>query len=240
MKYKLFLVLGLMLCAGIIFAQQQVSFYQTKTFKTAAVPTLLIGYGLACNGSQGWPSSHDVKQFRQKHLPTFNVSIDDYLVFAPAVAVYALDLAKVKSKHDVLNQTILFAKTTALTMGVVYALKYTTNETRPDGSNHYSFPSGHTAMVFAWAEVLHQEFKETNQWIGAIGYVTAASVGALRMANNKHWFNDVLVGAGIGMLSTKVVYLTHQNKYKTNWLNNSACLPMVGNKHLGLSLVHAF
>jgi len=49
-----------------------------------------------------------------------------------------------------------------------------------------------------------------------------------------------MVGAGIGMLATKVVYLTHQNKYKTNWLNNSACLPMVGNKQLGLSLVHAF
>lgn len=240
MKLKTILVLAFMQMLLSGFAQQQSPFYKTKTFKTLAAPTALITYGLVCNGSQGWPSSHDVKQFRQKHLANFNVSFDDYLVFAPALAVYALDLAKVKSKHDVLNQTLLFAKTTALTMGVVYALKYTTHETRPDGSNQYSFPSGHTAMAFALAEVLHQEFKATNKWIGTLGYATAASVGALRMANNKHWFNDVMVGAGIGMLATKVVYLTHQNKYKTKWLNNSACLPMVGNKQLGLSLVHAF
>lgn len=30
---------------------------------------------------------------------------------------------------------------------------------------------------------------------------------ALRLMNNKHWLSDVLVGAGIGVLSTNVAYL---------------------------------
>jgi membrane-associated phospholipid phosphatase len=29
------------------------------------------------------------------------------------------------------------------------------------------------------------------------------------MLNNRHWLSDVLAGAGIGMLSTKVVYLAY-------------------------------
>ncbi|MBQ7664284.1 MAG: phosphatase PAP2 family protein, partial [Bacteroidaceae bacterium] len=32
----------------------------------------------------------------------------------------------------------------------------------------------------------------------------ATGTALLRMANNKHWVNDVLAGAGIGILSAKV------------------------------------
>jgi membrane-associated phospholipid phosphatase len=41
----------------------------------------------------------------------------------------------------------------------------------------------------------------------------ATGIGAMRVMNNRHWVSDVLVGAGIGVFSTNIVYLTHQYKW---------------------------
>ena len=49
-------------------------------------------------------------------------------------------------------------------------------------------------------------------WYAIGGYTTATAVGALRILN-KHWLPDVLAGAGIGILSTNLVYLTHQHRW---------------------------
>jgi membrane-associated phospholipid phosphatase len=218
--------------------------YSQNSSKFRAVeymsPAVLFTYGLWCTNDNGFPSSKYVQNFRNDHIPNFNTSIDDYLVFAPAVAVYALDLFNVESKNDPLNQTILFAKTSAITLATVYGLKYLTNETRPDQSNNFSFPSSHTAFAFAYATVLHQEFKHQNVWISIAGYTAASAVGAMRIANNEHWLNDVLVGAGIGILSTKLVYLTNQQTYKSNWPKKSALLPNIGNQYYGLMWQHTF
>jgi len=45
-------------------------------------------------------------------------------------------------------------------------------------------------------------------------YGVASGVGLLRVANNKHYISDVLIGAGIGILSMKAAYWTHQYKWK--------------------------
>lgn len=212
----------------------QKKFYQTKAFKTITVPIVFIGYGILSIDEHGLPSSYDVKNWRDKHASTFNTSVDDYMVFIPAAAVYGLDLLNTKSKSDPLNQTIIFAKTSALTLALVYGLKYITKETRPDGSNDNSFPSAHTAVAFAYATVLHEEFKDKSVWISIAGYSAATATGAFRILNNKHWYSDVLVGAGLGILSTKLVYLTHQYKYKWDWQKNSSILPIIGNQQYGL------
>jgi membrane-associated phospholipid phosphatase len=38
------------------------------------------------------------------------------------------------------------------------------------------------------------------------GYAVAAGTGFFRMYNNRHWFTDILAGAGIGILSAKASY----------------------------------
>ena len=38
------------------------------------------------------------------------------------------------------------------------------------------------------------------------GYLFATTTGVFRVLNNKHWVGDVLVGAGIGILVTDLVY----------------------------------
>ena len=50
----------------------------------------------------------------------------------------------------------------------------------------------------------------TSPWIGIGGYVMAASTGALRVYNNKHWVGDVAFGAGLGILCTKLAYKLYE------------------------------
>ncbi len=239
MKRKIFFLMSILFCQ-IVFAQQ--SQHKKNNFKTTiqvlAVPTLFITYGLICENENGFPSSDAVKNWRDKNYSSFQTKADDYLVFVPAAMVYGFDMLKVKSEHDLVNQTIIFAKTSLLTMAMVYSLKYTTHVSRPDGSDNQSFPSAHTAMAFAYATVLDKEFK--NPWISIAGYSLATATGAMRILNDKHWFSDVVVGAGIGILSTKLVYLTHQNKYTYKGKNNSSILPIIGNQQYGLLWLKQF
>lgn len=91
-----------------------------------------------------------------------------------------------------------------------------TKEMRPGGTAVTSFPSGHSAEVFASAELLRREYKDISPWYGVADYTMAAATGYLRMYNNKHWLSDVCAGAGIGILSTDVAYWLYPKIFKTN------------------------
>jgi hypothetical protein len=205
-----------------------------SVIRTSALPLALVGYGVLCVDNRGLPSSRDVKAWRDDHFPSFKSYADDYLFFSNGILLYGFDVLGIKSKSDVVNQSVILAKTSAVTAVVVSAIKYTFKTTRPDQSNNRSFPSGHTALAFAYATVLHKEFKDASPWISVLGYSTAAATGTLRVLNNKHWFSDVIAGAGIGILSTNLVYLTHQYKFSNSTLKNSGCLPIIGKDYYGL------
>lgn len=234
MRNMLFVCLSLWMTVTHAQSPVKKKFYQTTTFKTLAAPTLLTGYGLLCMRSHGLPSSYAVHDWRDRHFPTFHNNTDDYLVLLPAGTMYALDASGVKPKHDVLNQTILLAKTSVITLALVYGLKYTTQVPRPDHSADNSFPSGHTAFAFAYATVLHEEFKDQSAWISIAGYTMASATGAMRILNNRHWYSDVLVGAGAGILSAKLVYLTHQGKFSWKKKEKSAFFPIIGKQQYGI------
>lgn len=87
------------------------------------------------------------------------------------------------------------AFTAATTIGATYILKYSIHKRRPDGSNDHSFPSMHTATVFADAAFLQRRFG----WkIGVPAYIVAAYVGWGRTFAKKHDWWDVAAGAAIG------------------------------------------
>ena len=57
------------------------------------------------------------------------------------------------------------------------------------------------------ATMLHKEYGTTRSpWYSIGGYTVATATAVSRMLNNKHWLSDVMVGAGIGILSTEVGY----------------------------------
>ena len=77
-------------------------------------------------------------------------------------------------------------------------------EERPDTKAHTSFPSGHTATAFMGAELVRLSY---GNWVGLGAYTVAAGIGFLRMYNERHWLNDVLAGAGFGILSANLAHL---------------------------------
>ena len=88
---------------------------------------------------------------------------------------------------------------------VIGSIKRISNEERPNGGAH-SFPSGHTSTAFVMATVLFHEFKDNKPALAYSGFAFATATGVLRVLNNAHWVSDVLVGAGIGIIITDLVY----------------------------------
>jgi membrane-associated phospholipid phosphatase len=89
-----------------------------------------------------------------------------------------------------------------LSQSLVQASKFATRRARPDGSDRFSLPSGHTASAFATATVLQQHFG----WkAGLPAYGFGAYVAASRMSANKHHLSDVLLGATLGIAAARNV-----------------------------------
>jgi membrane-associated phospholipid phosphatase len=88
----------------------------------------------------------------------------------------------------------------ALTLGTTYGLKYTVNETRPDGKSQ-SFPSAHTSISFASAEFMRKRYG----WeYGIPAYAAATFVAVSRVESKNHYTHDVLAGAAIGIASSYI------------------------------------
>ncbi len=129
--------------------------------------------------------------------------IDDYIQYLPVIAYLGLGAVGVKSKHS-FKERFVVSSTSYLFLGITVAsLKHLVGEKRPHSNARNSFPSGHTAKVFTSAELLRLEYG-TGIAIG--GYSVATTVAFLRLYNGRHWLNDVIAGAGIGILSARIGY----------------------------------
>lgn len=79
---------------------------------------------------------------------------------------------------------------------ITTGLKEIFPERRPDGSDRKSFPSGHTSVSFAAAASL---YNREGKAVGIPALAVASLVGVARIEADKHFYYDVLVGAGIGL-----------------------------------------
>lgn len=154
-------------------------------------------------------------------------------------AIYGLNFCGIKAKHSIADHTIILGTAYALMGLSVNTMKITTGVERPDGSSRNSFPSGHTATAFMWAEMLREEYWETSPWIGVGGYLVAAGTGFFRLYNNRHWLTDVLAGAGVGILSTRAAYWLYPTISRTffhkQYLKNIFISPVISSQEKGLS-----
>ena len=208
------------------------------------IPVTYISYGVISRSSESLQVvDYEVHEKIEKNIKR-KFHIDDYLQFAPATAVFGLDIAGVKAKNN-LRDRIFVMTTSHLIMGTtVSAMKAKINKLRPNGTGLESFPSGHTATVFTGAHVLFREYKDTSPWIGVAGYTTATVTGVLRMVNNRHWFSDVITGAGIGILSAELGYVmlpVFQKLFDgTKMQNNLIISPSVSSDNYGFEMVYIF
>ena len=209
----------LLLCgfAFPVFSQTPDSSYLSRKDKFRIrklyVPAILIGAGIGMNSNGTEAVKNEIVEERNEHVPGFHTRIDNYLQYSPIAIAYGLDAIGYTSKTDLLNRTVILVKGELLMAGSVFLLKNITHQLRPDGSQYTSFPSGHTAQAFAAATFLSEEYKDRFRWMPYAAYGLATSVGVMRMANNRHYISDVLVGAGMGILSMKVAYWTHRYKW---------------------------
>jgi membrane-associated phospholipid phosphatase len=190
------------------------SFFRSKGFRASIVPVALIAYGATTINGHGLYSSYDVRNdVHQLFGPGRHTRVDDFLQFAPYLELGGVLLAGVETRSDRVNLGLVILKSEAIMLASVYAVKTLTNIERPDGSNHQSFPSGHTAQAFLAASIVHTELRDKSPWYGIGAYTIATGVGVLRMVNDKHWESDVLAGAGFGILSAHLAYLSHRNRW---------------------------
>lgn len=211
-----------------------------KRFRWIA-PVVLIGTGTATmldsDADEFFLSNYEIREERNENFLNFSNHADDYLQYVPAAVTLILSVSGVEGRHSLPNQLALLIKSELLMTGVVYSLKYTVGEARPDTGQKNSFPSGHTAQAFTAATFLSKEYGYKSIWISISAYTAASTVGIFRMLNNRHWVSDVFVGAGIGILSTELVYFTHKNRWSKNKLSVD---PFSSGGSRGLTLRYVF
>ena len=178
-------------------------------YRPLILPSAFITYGFIGLNNEKL-KSFDLSIRDELRYVERKVNLDDYLEFSPLVAVYGLNLLGKNGVHDLRALSKITGYSIVITGVSVYSIKLLTGIERPDGSAFTSFPSGHTATAFMCAEILNQEYKDDSILYGILGYTAAAATGYLRIYNDKHWFSDVVAGAGFGILSTKLSYLLHE------------------------------
>jgi hypothetical protein len=185
---------------------QQITFRHRLTMQSLIVPISLVTYGVFSQADEDFRDFDvNIKNVVRRD-PDFNNPIDNYLQYAPGFAAFALNAAGVKGKSSFRDMTMIYLLSNAMMGLTVQSIKKITKVARPEGFGTNAFPSGHTATAFVGAEFLRQEYKDVSPWYGIAGYAAATTTGVLRMYNNKHWFRDVIAGAGFGILSTEAAY----------------------------------
>lgn len=208
----------------------------SKYIKQSIAPVSLIGVGMFMKLHNNGFNDLSIKNSVTTNHPGFHTTADDYLRFAAIPFIYGLDWMGVKAKTDFRNRTAILFKAEVIMFVSTTLLKNGTNVIRPDGENDKSFPSGHTAQAFLGAVMIQREYGHKSIWYPVGAYAVATSVGVLRVMNNRHYTSDVLVGAGIGMLSAHIAYWTHRYK----WNKNVVVMPMYSNRAAGVYFSMAF
>lgn len=191
-----------------------------------AVPTAMIAVG-TFGIHNGWfrQVKNDVREgftdLRHDHY----IHIDDYTRYLPVISNVGLGLVGVKGRHT-LRERLATTATAYVIMGTLCkGMKLAFREERPDGDDHKSFPSGHTATAFMGAELVRQEYGGICGWT-AYGIATATAF--LRLYNDRHWLNDVIGGAGIGILSAQAAYwLLPLERQILGWKSDSRSLTLI-------------
>ncbi|MDA3906250.1 MAG: phosphatase PAP2 family protein [Bacteroidales bacterium] len=200
--------------------------------KRSIIPVTLISLGILANNSN-FEKELQIN-LRNKVGNSYELRIDDFLQYAPIAEMYTADALGIKAKNHWFDQTKYLLISNLISSTITHSVKRITQKDRPNGSP-YSFPSGHTTLAFTNAAVLFNEFYETAPVLAYSGYAFATTTGAFRMINNKHYLSDVLVGAGIGILVTELVYhfepFKDFNPFKKK--KNITFLPQISNDNYG-------
>ncbi len=133
------------------------------------------------------------------------------------------------------KQTAVYACIAVLLASLlVTPTKFIVGRSRPDGSNHMSFPSGDVASLAAFVVPVASALPV----IRPIAFAGVAAVGAVRVANGFHFPSDILAGIAIGIFAGAIV-LSVRFSLKP-WTRRLARRSWLAAVLGGLILVHIF
>lgn len=178
--------------------------------------------------AQNWDINtvHSINGWDGKFIRNYNKVIsrtEPYLAVGVPVAMAVT--AWIKHDRDLLKDAVYVGTSVAGTFVLTYGMKYIFDRQRPyerypDRVHPYSyehspsFPSGHTATVFALATSL--SLKYPKWYVIAPSALWACSVGVSRMNEGVHYPSDVLAGAAIGAgCAVANIYI---NRWLNRWL----------------------
>ena len=245
-------------CSNIYFGQvksdsaelrkQDIEIYGDSVYKPSykkfIIPTVFIGFGVVSLSSDALKNLNSSTKYEiGEHQPK-HITLDNYTQYLPAAMVYGYNLAGIKGKHNLKERTIIYGTSQLISAAFVLPLKHLVKEERPDGTNHLSFPSGHTTTAFSSAHFLFREYEDENIWLAISGYPIAIFTGVYRTLNDKHWVGDVVAGAGFGILSTELAYwlfpMVNKLFNKKESKNITLIYPVLQPKNLGAGFVLNF
>ena len=245
-------------CSNIYFGQvksdsaelrkQDIEIYGDSVYKPSykklVIPAVFIGFGVVSLSSDALKNLNSSTKYEiGEHQPK-HITLDNYTQYLPAAMVYGYNLAGIKGKHNFKERTIIYGTSQLISAAFVLPLKHLVKEERPDGTNHLSFPSGHTTTAFSSAHFLFREYQDENIWLAISGYPIAIFTGVYRTLNDKHWVGDVVAGAGFGILSTELAYrlfpMVNKLFNKKESKNITLIYPVLQPKNLGAGFVLNF
>lgn len=253
MKRKRIVRLGVLFFVTVLFCrnaypQNQDEMTMKENRKQATlllIPAALITYGSL---------SHFVKPLQElntdirkgvQSINTGNTSIDDKVQYLPVAGFVALEVSRLEARGDRAERLIALLLAHGFMGTSVLCVKDNFRKLRPDLSAFNTFPSGHTATAFVAAELLRHYYWDSTPLCGIAAYAVAASVGFARIYNDRHWFGDVLAGAGVGILSARLAilfapYLKQLLQKRLNLFRKPAVTgtisPFADGKSMGLTL----
>lgn len=199
-----------------------------KKIKLIAIITLYIAVLLVIavhlqdgNGviSQFFKSTNlYIQDLRNVHAPAFHQTYDNYLQLLPLILLFGLKLGGIRGSFGWKRLLTFIVLSVILTQLVVNGLKLTTGVLRPDATNYFSFPSGHTAAAFMAATLFYKEYGFKGYWVALVAYSAAIVTGFTRILNNCHWLFDVIIGAALGILLTDLAFRLVQLIFKDRGL----------------------
>jgi len=191
---------------------------ENQLVKKMIIPTALIVGGSIFSGSKGELNfQNDIRKGIGNGVSN---SLDDYLRYGPMAELALANVIGLQAKNHWFDQTKNLFLIDLASFVTVRSLKSITRRPRPNNKYIYnSFPSGHTTLAFSNATMLYYEYKDHHPVFAYSGYAFATATASLRVLNDRHWVGDVLVGAGIGMLITHLVYKLEPLKNWNPFLN---------------------
>jgi hypothetical protein len=115
--------------------------------------------------------------------------------------------------REVAEDLLMLTETASAAVLLSQAAKLTTARLRPEpwsrsgggdtsAGNRMSFWAGHSAFAFSLAagatQVARMRGLRGWRWLAVASFAGAAASGWLRIAADRHWLTDVVVGAGVG------------------------------------------